>query len=307
MGFSISATIYVALLTLPYSNNSGNTKILIDMYPYFTIQEEYSDEPNDYGFLNINNIYFDFENDIEFRIPSTNRSGSATSYIYNNELDFDYINDTIIEGIESGQISGFYLQYLEKEGWLNIFIKEIIIDLSPSYEIVPSDTENIGIYCIYDLSIRFNLQIGNWYDYVDYTINELDSFTIDTLINFETYGVFNVDLLTSTINFYNESNAIDYLYDTYEGIYENGYDEGYTDGERDGYENGEEYGYNLGYTDGERDGYNKKYDFLEIIRGAFDAVSNFFNMEIFPGVKFIYIIGIPLVIAVLRFVIGWFR
>lgn len=111
-------------------------------------------------------------------------------------------------------------------------------------------------------------------------------------------------------NIYNEGydEGYDDGYETgNENGYNDGYNEGYEDGERDGYENGEEYGYNVGYADGEQDGYNKKYDFLEIIKGAFDAVSNFFNMEIFPGVKFIYIIGIPIVIAVLRFVIGWFR
>ena len=135
----------------------------------------------------------------------------------------------------------------------------------------------------------------NIYNSLNYGSNYTQSHIVNGGIAFEN-DLFNIYFDSYTAGVGDIENQIN-------SAYQNGYESGY----EDGYEDGDEYGYNVGYEDGERDGYNKKYDFLEIIKGAFDAVSNFFNMEIFPGVKFIYIIGIPIVIAVLRFVIGWFR
>lgn len=308
MSFIFSAQLYTALLTLPFYNSNNNIKLLINMTPSITINESYTNNLNAYGFLSISDLTFDFENDITCIVMGNTQTNNAISdYIYNIALNPELINDVIIDGINEGRISGFYISYLENDGWLNIFLKEINISVSPSYSIAPSETENVGVECIYDLSFYFSLQIGNWFDVVSYTINEVGTFEIDTLTNFETYGAINVNTIYTALYYNNDFDDVDYLYNTTEDLYNTGYENGYQDGEQDGYENGYQDGEQDGYEDGEQDGYNKKYDFLQIISGAFDAVSNFFNMEIFPGVKFIYIIGIPIVIAVLRFVIGWFR
>lgn len=74
-----------------------------------------------------------------------------------------------------------------------------------------------------------------------------------------------------------------------------------------GFNNGYNTGYNEGESAGYRNGINKQIIFPDIINGVFDALSNILNVEIFPSVKLWYIIGVPLILGVIAFIIGFFR
>ena len=77
------------------------------------------------------------------------------------------------------------------------------------------------------------------------------------------------------------------------------------------YNTGYNNGYNTGYNEGESAGYsngiNKQIIFPDILNGVFDTLSNILNVEIFPSVKLWYIIGVPLILGVIAFIIGFFR
>lgn len=83
----------------------------------------------------------------------------------------------------------------------------------------------------------------------------------------------------------------------------------YQIGYQDGYEQGLSDGYNSGYTQGRNDGYQEGYNagisgtittnwFISFINSVFDIL----NIEIFPNVKLIYLIFIPIGLGVLALI-----
>ena len=83
----------------------------------------------------------------------------------------------------------------------------------------------------------------------------------------------------------------------------------YQIGYQDGYEQGVSDGYNSGYTQGRNDGYQEGYNagisgtittnwFISFINSVFDIL----NIEIFPNVKLIYLIFIPVGLGVLALI-----
>lgn len=178
--------------------------------------------------------------------------------------------------------------------WFFNSIQYMNVWLNAGYSI-----EEQRIYCVYDFNISLAFRFGSTNRVYEWS--SVEALTCDFALSTSVDATKIVNMVEMG-SFYYEFNT-----DFREEVYNYGYGNGYKDGASVGYGHGYETGYEEGYEEGEIYGNNKKYDFLEIIKGGFNAVSNFFNMEIFPGVKFIYIIGIPIVIAVLRFVIGWFR
>lgn len=77
-------------------------------------------------------------------------------------------------------------------------------------------------------------------------------------------------------------------------------------GYNNGYEYGQEIGYNTGYNDGIIAGSNN-FNVLNLIRSLFDLVWGVLSVEMLPNIKLIYIVAIPLVLSVIRFILGWFR
>lgn len=183
---------------------------------------------------------------------------------------------------------------LKPNNWFFNSIQYMNIWLNAGYSI-----EEQRAYCVYDFNANISFRFGSTNRVYEWSF--VEALTCDFALTTSVDATKIVDMVEMG-NFYYDFNT-----DFREEVYNYGYGNGYEDGASVGYGYGYDDGYEDGYDDGEIYGNNKKYDFLKIIEGAFNSVSDFFNMEIFPGVKFIYIIGIPIVIAVLRFVIGWFR
>ena len=104
--------------------------------------------------------------------------------------------------------------------------------------------------------------------------------------------------------------------------YENGYEEAENyyeeliipqvkiEYEEIGYENGFIYGQQIGYNDGYNDGVvsgSNNFNILNLIRSLFDLVWGVLNVEMLPNIKLIYIVSIPLILSVIKFILGWFR
>lgn len=104
---------------------------------------------------------------------------------------------------------------------------------------------------------------------------------------------------------------------SYKSDYSQGYDDGYYEGKNDGieegyqqgYEDGEENGFNDGYQMGLEQGHadNDSYGIAPFVQSIFNGFSTMLNVEIFPKIKLWYIIGIPLIFGIVRFIIGWIK
>lgn len=72
----------------------------------------------------------------------------------------------------------------------------------------------------------------------------------------------------------------------------------------DNYESGYQSGYNNGYSAAIQEGKVGSYNWLI---SAFDTLKRIFEIELLPNLKLGYLIGIPFVIILVRFVLSWFR
>lgn len=66
-------------------------------------------------------------------------------------------------------------------------------------------------------------------------------------------------------------------------------------------------GYNAGRNDGYNQGINHQLVFPDFLNGVFNSMNNILQVEIFPNVRLWYIFGIPLILGVIGFIIGFFR
>lgn len=87
--------------------------------------------------------------------------------------------------------------------------------------------------------------------------------------------------------------------------------EGYTDGYIDGFTDGEDNAYPVGYDDGYEDGLSALEDtnsgLLDILSSLFGAVGNVFNIYVFPGITMGMLVFVPIIFAMLLFVIKLLR
>lgn len=95
----------------------------------------------------------------------------------------------------------------------------------------------------------------------------------------------------------------------YEDGYDSGKNEGIEEGYQQGYEDGEENGFNDGYQMGLEQGRseNDSYGIAPFVQSIFNGFSTMLNVEIFPKIKLWYLIGIPLIFGIVRFIIGWIK
>lgn len=95
----------------------------------------------------------------------------------------------------------------------------------------------------------------------------------------------------------------------YEDGYEAGKNEGIEEGYQEGYEDGQVNGFNEGYQEGLEQGRseNDSYGITPFVQTIFNGFSTMLNVEIFPKIKLWYIIGIPLIFGVVKFIIGWIK
>lgn len=80
-----------------------------------------------------------------------------------------------------------------------------------------------------------------------------------------------------------------YTYNQYQGNYTNGYNAG------------EEDGYNRGYLDGLDDGSNNNISF-QYIESVLTLIGNFLNIEVLPGIKLSYALGVVIILTIISII-----
>lgn len=70
--------------------------------------------------------------------------------------------------------------------------------------------------------------------------------------------------------------------------------------------NGYREGYGTGYLTGQEDG-RADWDWSNFLKSIFSGIDGFLQVEILPKIKLWYLVGIPLVFGLLKFILGWFR
>lgn len=75
------------------------------------------------------------------------------------------------------------------------------------------------------------------------------------------------------------------------------------------YNEGYEQGYDEGHLDGLEQGRAEKdsYGISPFVQSIFNGFGTMLSVEIFPHIKIWYVIGIPLIFGIVKFVIGWFK
>lgn len=134
-------------------------------------------------------------------------------------------------------------------------------------------------------AIEYEFEVGD-YDFVGYPTDEYVDLG-------QTY-VFDSYLITKIDNPLSQK-LIEYNYNLGESI---GFENGYSEGESIGFENG----YDIGFENGGEFSISPNY--LTVI---FDKVNDFFQIEIFPNFKLWYLIGAPLIVALIIGVLKFLR
>jgi hypothetical protein len=89
--------------------------------------------------------------------------------------------------------------------------------------------------------------------------------------------------------------------------YDTGYDTGYFDGDSQGYLDGFEFGYESGFEDGFNELNNTASGLFQILGSAFTAVGSIFNIMILPGITIGMLVFVPIIFALLLFIIKILR
>lgn len=203
------------------------------------------------------------------------------------------------------------------------------------YDIYLDDIESFTVNIFYQIAfdIYVDTQEGDvlYENYYNYTIETEAPVSVydQTASQYVQYLSSLIDESTTryTPNKLRYFNLYDVGYDSgYQDGYNTGYDEGTTETEdyyeeiiipeikeeyeEIGYNNGYDYGLEIGYNNGYNDGViagSNNFNILNLIRSLFDLVWSFLSVEMLPNIKLIYIVAIPLVLSVLKFILGWFR
>lgn len=91
-----------------------------------------------------------------------------------------------------------------------------------------------------------------------------------------------------------------------EGAYNRGYSDGYDAGESIGYIDGLTEGRDLGYIDGYNTAIEGQYT-GDWFKSVFKTLGDLLNVELFPGLSIGYVVALPLILALVAFIIGWFK
>lgn len=70
--------------------------------------------------------------------------------------------------------------------------------------------------------------------------------------------------------------------------------------------NGYREGYKTGYLTGQENG-RADWDWSNFLKSIFTGIDGFLQVEILPKIKLWYLVAIPLVFGLLKFILGWFR
>jgi hypothetical protein len=122
----------------------------------------------------------------------------------------------------------------------------------------------------------------------------------------------------STLQFYTHSQSTQQYFDawylkdlgispSYTEGYDTGYDTGYFDGDSQGYLDGFEFGYESGFEDGFNELNNTASGLFQILGSAFTAIGSIFNIMILPGITIGMLVFVPIIFALLLFIIKILR
>lgn len=193
--------------------------------------------------------------------------------------------------------------------------------------------EDIEIRHRFDLELQENYNYNEIehiitdisFDYIEY-IQTYDSATLTINYTIETYASDRygndtaLKLFQDTTHVYREMNFNMTYSATYSPLYNLirlqkdlrglSYDEGYQEGYDDGYHDGEEEGYMNGYFDGYEEGEyygSMTQPIYKLFNAVFRVVDNVLSVEILPGIKIWYILGVPFVFLIIQFFINLWR
>lgn len=145
-------------------------------------------------------------------------------------------------------------------------------------------------------------------EYVDLIVNGERFLTFDDM-----QEPFIVDITTSASNTFVQLKAQDSTINGSTALFqivasknynEESYQNGYYNGYEIGKQQGEEIGYLEGYDEGIIAGGN--INSVEWLKSTFNSVAAVLTIEPFPGLSFATILSIPLIVSVVKFILGWF-
>lgn len=226
--------------------------------------------------------------------------------------------------------TNIYIEFnLTESFWQNYSFWESFPVMSPGYysgrhKIIGYDENNLEVHGY----IQFNSYAGarqlRFYDAGNVLIasfipSNLGSYRVN-LSGFSriiSFSPENASIPSSTFEiFSSQASVIVYvpkLYTVYEYlcyIYDLAYETGQNDFSSEHYENGYNNGYNDGYNNGYNDGYNTGISgtvttnwFTSFVNSIFDIL----NIEIFPNVRLIYLVFIPIGLGVLALILKLIR
>ena len=276
---------------------------------------------NNYDEVTTDNICFIYKENIEIaKIEFDYMQETSKLYFDTFAIDFNYYNhDTGISTSSS-----------------LIYFDELVIQL-------PFFSTNISSYYFECELDDCNVYTGNdSYKYIETFWNLSIEYYDETREDWQSYGTISLESevmwsisdinVIELLNYYDPSFELDVyninevyqsLKDTYDESYSLGYDEGFGLGRDVGYETGYDEGFDegfglgrdVGYETGYHEGYDEGFDVgsgenkgvLNFIKSIFNTINALGNVEILPYIKIWYIIGIPVILAVVRFALGWFR
>lgn len=171
--------------------------------------------------------------------------------------------------------------------------------------------EEVDVY--FDFEIQFDVEI---------TLNNIEDVEHNAIFS-DNYSSFGIDASNLPVsvrqqindNIFDDINSVhaqtsvrDFkiYFNTINAGYSNGYDSGWDKGYQSGVNYGQELGYNNGYNDGVIAG-SSDFNILNFIRSLFDLIWGVLSVEMLPNIKLVYIVAIPLVLSVIKFILGWFR
>lgn len=244
-----------------------------------------------YAYYDLNNNYAVSSRTLyEFSVYTD----ETTSILRNMRFSISYFEYSLYD-VYVDDIETFYADFtLSFDMYIDIsdFEENVIYENEISYEDTDSETYNIVFS-----RTESNDYVGPMQNLVD-ADNRFTRYLVGGfIIPFEYENAYNdgyFEGTTETEDYYEEL-IIPEIKEEYEEI-----------GYNNGYNYGSEIGYNNGYNDGVIAGSNN-FNILNLIRSLFDLVWSVLSVEMLPNIKLIYIVAIPLVLSVLKFILGWFR
>lgn len=93
--------------------------------------------------------------------------------------------------------------------------------------------------------------------------------------------------------------------------FDNGYNSGDTDGFHrgysSGYDAGELAGYDKGYIEGKAEGFQQSQGAMGIIKSVLSFINLFTSIEILPGIRIIYLVGLVVMVGIFKWILGLFN